>query len=192
MTRSCTDAVVRFSAQAESDRRIAALVSSTYNLVWRSLRCLGVVHADADDACQQVFLVTYRRLSDIAPECERSFLLQTALRVAADFRRSRERRREEAGPDMNAFADRTANPEESLDQRQARAFLDRTLEAMPMDLRTVFVLFELDELTMAEIATVLDIPPGTVASRLRRARELFHDSASRLSGAARPETGGRP
>lgn len=196
MTRSCTNAsaLLPFSAKTGPDQRIAALVTSHYNLVWRSLRRLGVAQADADDACQQVFLVAYRRLAEIAPECERSFLLQTALRVASDFRRSRERRREEAGSDVAALPDGNANPEELLDRRQARALLDRTLGAMPMELRAVFVLFEIDELTMAEIATVLDIPPGTVASRLRRARELFRESASHLSGlgSARPETGGKP
>jgi RNA polymerase sigma-70 factor (ECF subfamily) len=44
---------------------------------------------------------------------------------------------------------------------------------MDLDLRTVFILYEVEEMTMAEIATVLQIPPGTVASRLRRAREDF-------------------
>lgn len=196
MTRSCTNASAElpFSAKAGPDQRIAALVTSHYNLVWRSLRRLGVAQADADDACQQVFLVAHRRLADIAPECERSFLLQTALRVASDFRRSRERRREEAGSDVASLADGNANPEELLDRRQARVLLDRALEAMPMELRTVFVLFEIDELTMAEIATVLNIPPGTVASRLRRARELFRESASHLAGlgSAGPEIGGKP
>lgn len=196
MTRSCTNAsaLLPLSTKARPDQRIAALLTSHYNLVWRSLRRLGVAQADADDACQQVFLVAHRRLPDIAPECERSFLLQTALRVASDFRRSRERRREEAGSDVAALPDGNANPEELLDRRQARVLLDRTLEAMPMELRAVFVLFEIDELTMAEIATVLDIPPGTVASRLRRARELFRESAAHLSGlgSARPETGGKP
>ena len=44
---------------------------------------------------------------------------------------------------------------------------------MPEDFRNVFVLFELECMTMTEIAHVLSIPAGTVASRLRRARELF-------------------
>ena len=181
------------SADAESGRRIASLVANHHALVWRSLRRLGVSESDADDASQQVFLVVHRRLTDIAPESERSFLLQTALRVAADFRRSRKRRREEDGHDLPALADATANPEELLDRWRARAMLDRALDAMPRDLRTVFVLFEIEELTMAEISSVVEIPAGTVASRLRRARKVFRKTVSHMSAArsARYEAGAK-
>ncbi len=51
---------------------------------------------------------------------------------------------------------------------------------MPMEARSVFVLFELEELTVTEIARVLEVPIGTVSSRLRRARELFRAAALRL------------
>jgi len=51
---------------------------------------------------------------------------------------------------------------------------------MDLDLRTVFVLYELEEMTMAEIATTLELPPGTVASRLRRGREAFQTAVARL------------
>jgi RNA polymerase sigma-70 factor (ECF subfamily) len=181
------------SADANPGRRIAALVTQHHPLVWRCLRRLGVPEADADDASQQVFLVAHRRLGDIAPVSERAFLLQTALRVAADFRRSQQRRREEGGHDLPALPDAAANPEEQLDRNRARVLLDRVLAAMPGDLRTVFVLFEIEELTMAEIANVIEIPAGTVASRLRRARDFFRESVSQVSAARseRHEAGGK-
>jgi RNA polymerase sigma-70 factor, ECF subfamily len=58
--------------------------------------------------------------------------------------------------------------------------LDALLASLPLDLRTVFVLYELEELTMAEIARALDLPMGTVASRLRRARETFEELSRRV------------
>jgi RNA polymerase sigma-70 factor, ECF subfamily len=61
-------------------------------------------------------------------------------------------------------------PDELVDRDRARAALDAILAAMPLELRAVFVLYELEQLTMAEIAALLELPPGTVASRLRRAR----------------------
>jgi RNA polymerase sigma-70 factor, ECF subfamily len=196
MSRTCMDAgqVARPScADADPGRRMAALVTNHHTLVWRCLRRLGVSESDADDASQQVFLVAHRRLADIETASERAFLLQTALRVAADFRRSLKRRREEAGHDLPALPDTTANPEELLDRTRARALLDRALDAMPGDLRTVLVLFEIEELTMAEIANVIEIPAGTVASRLRRAREIFRETVSQMSAArsARHEAGGK-
>jgi len=169
------------SAEAAPGRRIASLVATHHALVWRSLRRLGVWESDADDASQRVFLVAHRRLNDIEPASERSFLLQTALRVAADFRRSRRRQREENGHSLPFLVDPNPNPEELLDKWRARAMLDRVLDALPRDLRTVFVLFEIEELTMAEISNVVEIPAGTVASRLRRARAVFRATVSQMS-----------
>jgi RNA polymerase sigma-70 factor (ECF subfamily) len=57
--------------------------------------------------------------------------------------------------------------------------MDRVLESMPIALRSVLVLYEMEEMTMAEIAVMLGIPPGSVASRLRRAREHFHEYVRR-------------
>lgn len=173
---------------------MAALLAEHHSLVWRSLRRLDLSECDADDASQQVFLVACRRLDDIEPGSERSFLLQTALRVAAELRRSRRRRREEDGQDLRTLADMSASPDDLLDRQRARALLDHVLAAMPMDLRTVFVLFEIEELTMAEIALAIEIPAGTVASRLRRAREVFRQTASSISvvRSAQRQAGGRP
>jgi RNA polymerase sigma-70 factor (ECF subfamily) len=174
--------------------RLEALVADHHAFVWRSLRRLGVSDGDIDDSSQQVFLVAHRRLAEIAPDCERAFLFQTALRVAADWRRAHRRRFEQPGIDILEIPDAAANQEQQIDSRRARALLDRVLEVMPLDLRAVFVLFELEEMTMAEIAVVADIPPGTVASRLRRARQAFHDAARKLTAAMhiRDENEGGP
>ncbi len=59
-------------------------------------------------------------------------------------------------------------------------FLDQVLDAMPQDLRTAFVLFEIEGFSLRELEHLLDIPLGTVSSRLRRAREAFHQSAQRI------------
>ena len=161
--------------------RLQALVTDYHAFVWRSLRRLGVPDGDVDDASQQVFLVAHRRLAAIVPYSERSFLFQTALRVAADWRRATRRRYEQSGMDLFDVPDAGANPEELMDQRRSRELLDQALDGMPMDLRAVFVLFEIEEMTMMEIATVSDIPPGTVASRLRRARKHFQEAARSLT-----------
>ncbi len=75
--------------------------------------------------------------------------------------------------------------EDRIDQARARATVESILDAMPLELRAVFVLFELEQVTMAEIATLLDLPRGTVASRLRRAREHFETATRRLSAQRR-------
>jgi RNA polymerase sigma-70 factor (ECF subfamily) len=72
-------------------------------------------------------------------------------------------------------------PDELSDQTRARAVLDRVLVRMPEDMRVVFVLCEIEQMTAPEIARLLDLPVGTVASRLRRGRELFEARAARWS-----------
>ena len=153
--------------------RARALVDEHYAFVWRSLRRLGVPVADVDDGVQRVFWVATRKLESIRPGAERSYLYQTALRVASAVRRGAQRRREVLTADPEDRTDPSLSAEEIVDLKRARARLDAILDQMELDVRAVFTLFELDRLSLSEIAELLDIPRGTAASRLRRARERF-------------------
>lgn len=170
----------------EGPPRLRALVTAELPFIWRTLRRLGVREAELDDATQQVFLVTARKLAAIEAGCERSFLFQTALRVAADWRRTERRRREVYPEDLALLADPRPGPEELADRTRARALLDDVLEALPLPLRAVFVLYEIEELSGAQIAELMALPQGTVASRLRRARAEFQQALVQLKGGALP------
>jgi RNA polymerase sigma-70 factor (ECF subfamily) len=130
--------------------------------------------ADADDAAQQVFMIATRKLEEIAPGKERTFLYGTALRVAANARRTVRRRREApAEPDTRIAEDPL--PDALTELGQARMLLDEILERLPPPLRKVLVLAEIEELEVAAIAELEGIPVGTAASRLRRARAAFRE-----------------
>lgn len=174
-------------AAPRDDVRLRAIVDAHFAFVARALRGLGVTESEVDDASQQVFLVVARRLGEIEPGRESSFLFQTALRVASRTRRARARRRETGDePTSSDFADHAVAPDELLDQRRAREILDGILDAMDDELRAVFVLYEIEELSSPAIADLLGLPLGTVASRLRRAREDFQARARRVAkGGAR-------
>jgi RNA polymerase sigma-70 factor, ECF subfamily len=155
------------------EARMRGMVEQHFDFIWRTLRRLGVGEADADDATQEVFLVASRKLEEVAVSKERSFLFGTALRVASTHRRTSSRRRESPGGSLD---DRTAQglgPDDMTERHRARRLLDEVLNELDIDVRGVFVLFELEELTAPQIAELLGIPVGTVASRLRRAREVF-------------------
>jgi RNA polymerase sigma-70 factor, ECF subfamily len=139
---------------------------------------------------QQVFLVASRKLSSIEVGSEQAFLMGTALRVASDARRSRDRRREVPEDVDIQRIDPGPQPDELADQKRMRDLLDEVLADMPMDLKSVFVLFELEEMSTHEIAGVLEIPAGTVASRLRRAREEFERLLARHTKAPGSMRGG--
>lgn len=151
-----------------------ALVDGHFDAVWRTLRRFGVPSAGVDDAAQRVFLIADRKLDEIIADGERAYLLGIAVRVASETRRSIRRLREDsAGARADAWIDPQPGPEELMDQKQARVALDRVLATLPFELRLVFVLFELEGMTLPEIAAAHEIPLGTATSRLRRARELF-------------------
>lgn len=160
--------------------RLDGLVRRELGSVWRLLRRFGLEPAEADDAAQQVFLIASRRLADIDPERERAFLLATAIHVGQKAHRSRARRRETHDQELLEHRDSTPDLEELLDRRRARNLLDEILQTMSEDLRVVLVLYEIEELTVAEIAALLEIPPGTAASRLRRARADFQARVARI------------
>jgi len=129
--------------------------------------------ADADDVAQRTLFIANQRLSEIAAGCERPFLFRTAIFLATKVHRSRRRKPEESMEDWDEPVDTAPDPEQLLEQRRARAQLDALLIQLPEELRAVFVLFELEQLSQAAIAEALSIPQGTVSSRLRRARETF-------------------
>lgn len=165
---------VRTAAHAERERhvRITAIVQANHDFIWRLLRRLGLPPASADDATQQVFCIAVRRIDDIAQGSERSFLFGTAVRVAADHRRSA-KHRERLDAQVVDRPDFGPSPEDLADQRRARVVLDEVIGAMSIEMRTILVLFELEQMTKNEVAELLGIPPGTAASRLRKAREEF-------------------
>lgn len=167
-------------AVPEGKSRIELVVHVHGDFVWRSLRRLGVPEAAVDDAAQQVWIVIANRLADVEPERERSFLFGTAMRVASDVRRTLSKRREVPDPGDRPTVDAHPLADEVMDRKRARAVLDEILEELPLPLRAVFVLYELEEMTVSEMASLLLLPRGTVASRLRRARAQFERVVKRM------------
>ena len=170
---------------ASRDVRLRSMMAVHFDVVWRALRRLGVTDAGVDDAAQQVFLVASRRLDAIEPGGERAYLLGIALRVASDSRRAVRRRREV--PIDDAIAETgamhaAALPDAAFEQRRALAVLAAILDEMPEEMREAFVLFELEELSAPEVARLLGVPVGTVASRVRRARQHFRRSLTVRGG----------
>lgn len=140
--------------------------------VHRALRYLGVAPADIEDAAQEVFLVVLRRLVEFEGRAQlRTWIHRICWRVAQAHRRKSRRTRqrfadEEDGqhvPDPNADGERT--------RYDARQLLVPALDQLDEPKRVVFVLYEIEGLTMPEVAQALDCPLQTAYSRLYAARE---------------------
>ena len=169
-----------FELEGEPVVALPELVERHFDFVFRSLRRLGVDDASLDDAVQQVWIVAARQETPIREGGARALLFAIALRVASDARRAMRRTKHVGDEDSVAAArDGEPLPDEALDRRRARAVLDEILDELADDLRAVFVLYELEQETVPEIATTLALPVGTVSSRLRRAREQFQAAVRR-------------
>jgi RNA polymerase sigma-70 factor (ECF subfamily) len=167
--------------------RLSRLIRAQFGFVWRLLRRIGVAESEADSAAGQVFSAAAQRIGDIRSGSERAFLVSTALHIASRFKRERS---ELAAP----ISDSAPALEDLDEQQQAREILDVVLEQMPLELRVVFVLHEIEGLTGSEIAELVGIPLGMVAERLAEAHEDFathleagSDLAQSLMTAARDE-----
>lgn len=160
------------TADLASPARFDRLVVENIDFVWRILRRYGVPEPEVDDSTQQVFLVVNQKLSRILPGSERAFLLAVAGRVASHAQRAARRR---AAAQQRYSQSRGAGSINHgyTDRLEARDLLDRVLEDMPTEVRYVFVLFELEGFTVDEVAKLLELPRGTVASRIKRGRSLF-------------------
>lgn len=140
--------------------------------VWRALRRLGVREADVEDVCQEVFVVVHRKLADFEGRSSlRTWIYGICARTASDYRRSARVRREvvtDAPPETTS----DARQHDVVALREARAKLDRILDQLDDDKRAVFVLYEIEELSMNEVAEALGCPLQTAYSRLHAARKI--------------------
>ncbi len=169
----------------DSGQRLLDLVKAHHEGVWRFLRRLGLSTEDAEDALQEAILVLAKRLAAVPTEAERSFFYGTAWRVAHGLWRRRSRRAEVSEDPPSNLTAPCASQEALLEQREMRELLDQILAQMPEETRSTFVLHEIEGFAMANIARILSLPPGTVASRLRRGRADFDQRVARLNASMR-------
>lgn len=162
-----------------------AFYESHFDFVWRSLRRLGAREADTMDLAQKVFLAAFRKLPEFEGRARTTtWLFAICHRVVSDYRRSAAFRREVA-TDVDELNGRVElnHAEASGESRQSMRLAEAILSKLPEPQRVVFVLFELEEMSGQDIAALLDVPIGTVRSRLRLARECFRREVKRLSAA---------
>jgi RNA polymerase sigma-70 factor (ECF subfamily) len=153
-----------------------------FRFVWRSLRRLGVQESDVADAVQDVFIVVHRRLDEFEGRSKvTTWLYGICYRVARDRRRlAHVRRRADGDEALEDRVDERADVAADAERKQGLELLETILDEMPIEQRAVFTLFELDGVGGDAIAEMLEIPVGTVYSRLRIGREQFRRSLTRM------------
>ncbi len=166
----------RLVVASDAERaRLSRMFADHHVTVWRSLRRRGLSPDEAADATQETFMITLGRLADIAPDSERAFLLGTARRVAHTLGRKTIRLQLDDEMDQ-----RISNARDASDEHADLQLCDLALSKLNPELAETFVLYEIEGLSSPEIAALLEVPLGSVASRLRRAREEFREVVTRI------------
>jgi RNA polymerase sigma-70 factor (ECF subfamily) len=179
----CSGEVLALPVVSPPEGGFRAVYDAHFDLAWRWLRRLGVRGPDLMDQTQKVFLVVHSKLDAFEGRSPVSaWVFGICRRVASDYRRSAPIRCEVATDPVEL--DAASSPEReapSASKAELEHVAAQVLEKLPDPQRIVFVLFELEEMSGDDIAALLEVPVGTVRSRLRLARESFRREAKRLA-----------
>lgn len=167
---------------------IRKLIAEHSQYVWRLLLHLGVRQADVEDSCQDVFVIVHRRLSDFRGDSAiRTWIYGICVRVASDDRRRAHVVREVLEAESNDLV-QPADQVERVIQRESLECLRRILDLLDEEKRAVFVLYEIEELSMTDVAIAVQCPIQTAYSRLHAARRIVTDAATKYEQGVSRET----
>lgn len=166
----------------DAEAEFTALVERQSRFIFRVAYAVLLNSADAEDAVHETFLKLHRHGGWQRVDNERAFIARIAWRTAVDHRRSARvfSRLQDGETPLNEAASPQPGPEETLVTADQHAFVHRLVDGLPDDLRLPLVLSSTQELNSREIASILDIPEGTVRTRLQRARLLLKQKLEAL------------
>ncbi|MGE3843005.1 MAG: RNA polymerase sigma factor [Vicinamibacterales bacterium] len=132
-------------------------------------------HDEAEDLTQDIFLKVFRSLASYDRRANfQTWLVSVSRNLCIDHYRSVRKERQvmdrTTDPTESGVASNDAGPIATLEQRDQRALLREALDQLPLSLRTAVILRDLRELSYQEIAQQLELPEGTVKSRINRGR----------------------
>ncbi len=157
-----------------------------YPLVCRLVRGFGVAAPQVEDAAQEVFIVLYRRRDEFeaGDGVPTSLVYGVARRVSANYRRKAQRRRDGAALDDRRLVAVGSGAEERMELQSKAAVVRRALEAMDDAKRCVFVMVEVEGMSVKDFAAAFDINVNTAHARLRAARREVERAVNRAKARA--------
>jgi len=144
------------------------LIRKHQGRVYGLCRRMAGTHQAADDLAQETFIKAYFALDRFTDGLDfYAWIRRIAVNTTLNYLQAR-KREEPLGDRDNAVPD--AKPQDELQNREAEARFQEALQALPDDQKLVFTLRVIEDLSYREIAASLHLAPGTVMSRLNRAR----------------------
>jgi RNA polymerase sigma-70 factor, ECF subfamily len=162
----------------QEDEAFALLVHGQSHFVFQVAYAMLRNSHDAEDVVQETFLSLYRSGAWQQMNDERAFLARATWRQAIDRLRANPRRNVDDSNTLLELPSRESDPEERILNADSQAAVHRLIDALPEELRQPLALSTVQELNSREIAAILDIPEGTVRTRLMRARQMLKQKLS--------------
>ncbi len=131
---------------------------------------------DAEEIVQEAFLKAWRSRNRFRYDCAlKTWLYQIVINTARSWKRHlfRRRRKMNSYSLFKQFLPSTRDPEEEFEKIEMQQRMNEALSALPGEMRALIVLRDFESLPYDEIATILDVPIGTVKSRIWRARSAL-------------------
>jgi RNA polymerase sigma-70 factor (ECF subfamily) len=163
-----------------------AIYDRMVDYVWNVVRRMGVPQSDAEDVVQEVFVTVYRRLSEFEGRAQlKTWVFAIAVHFVQHYFRTHVRkpgdRAAPKGTEIHALADQRENgPASEVERLERYDALDRVLAQLDEAKRLVFVLAELEQMSLSEIGEIVGANANTVATRLRAARQSFEKALARF------------
>jgi RNA polymerase sigma-70 factor (ECF subfamily) len=163
-----------------------AIYEGMVDFVWNVVCRMGVPRADAEDVVQEVFVTVYRRLGEFEGRARlKTWVFTITAHLVQHYFRTHARkpgdRATAKGTEIYALVDQRENgPANEVERRERHDALDLVLDQLDEAKRLVFVLAELEQLTLVEIGDIVGANPNTVATRLRAARQAFEKALARF------------
>lgn len=153
---------------------MAELLVAHFPRLWRVARRMGLDTMRAEEAAQEAFVVLFEKRAQVESGKELSFLISAVTHVAQNMRRKVAYAYEQSvAPELLDGHPAFDNVQRTLERKETKALVDQLIASLSEPLRVVLILFELEGMTLQEIADALGIPLGTAGSRLRLARRAF-------------------
>jgi RNA polymerase sigma-70 factor (ECF subfamily) len=175
--------------QVSEEAAFEAVMRRHNGRLFRVARAILKDDAEAEDALQDAYMDAYRHMGDFRGESQLSTWL-TRIVVNQSLMRLRRQKRErvivpfandrsEESQEMDVADVNAELPSKAAMRAEVRRLLEQRIDELPVAFRTVFVMREVEDMTVEETAESLGIPPATVRTRLFRARALLRDSLAR-------------
>jgi RNA polymerase sigma-70 factor (ECF subfamily) len=199
------DAALASRIAQRDGRAFETLMRRHNRLLYRLARSILKDDAEAEDAVQEAYLAAYRNIAGFRGGAKLStWLARIVMNEAYARLRKRKRAavvslesdrfgpiRETSSLEEEAMAeDKAERPEAAAMRSELRRLLERRIDELPEQFRTVFMLRDVEELSVEETAECLEVPAATVRTRAFRARALLRESLAREFDAATVEAFG--